>query len=117
MKKKFGRLGKPKIRLLATAPRLGSGRVVREHYDELAQIWKGSPATKQLGFGLSSNSSESPVPNTSSESLEEIDNSFSKQLNSSLGSPEPRTSYSILDGDCDKEDDENDPGKNSYKIC
>jgi hypothetical protein len=113
IKEKIRAIRKAYNKAVSNGTRSGSGKVVQEHYDELAQIWKGSPATEQLGFGISSNSSESPEPSTPSpESVEELDNSLLEQLDSSL---EPDKRYTILDGDCDEDD--NDAGINSYKIC
>jgi hypothetical protein len=38
---------------VTTGSRSGSGKIVLEHYDQLVQIWGGSPATKPLAFGTS----------------------------------------------------------------
>ena len=75
IKKGYNRI-KEKIRAIRKAynkavtndRRFGSGKVVQEYYEQLAEIWKGSPATEQLKFGvISSNNSEgSSVPSTPS---------------------------------------------------
>ncbi len=53
IKKEYNRI-KEKIRAIRKAynkavtngTRSGSGKIVQEHYDQLAEIWKGSPATE-----------------------------------------------------------------------
>lgn len=41
-----------------------SGKVGHEYFDQLSEIWKESPATEQLKFGISSNGNEGSAPST-----------------------------------------------------
>ena len=40
----------------------GSGKIVMEFYEELVNLWGGSPATKSLTFGVSLNSISNNTP-------------------------------------------------------
>lgn len=42
------------MKVLFCQLRSGSGKVVQEFYEELSEIWKGSPATEMLSFGIKS---------------------------------------------------------------
>ena len=46
--------------------RSGSGKLVYEFYDQLIDIWGGSPSTKPLSFGASTMDNPQPNPSTSS---------------------------------------------------
>ena len=37
---------------MAQGTRSGAGRVVQKYYDDLKELWKGSPATEKLDFGI-----------------------------------------------------------------
>ena len=88
-----------------------SGKIVQEHYDELAQIWKGSPATDKLGIGISSNSS--------------LNTSCTSRSSSAPGTPSDDpldTSQEHIEeepnlDDSGADDEENDAGMNGNVIC
>ena len=79
IKKGYNRI-KEKIRAIRKAynkavtndRRFGSGKVVQEYYEQLAEIWKGSPATEQLKFGvISSNNSEGSSVSSTPSTIED----------------------------------------------
>ena len=93
IKEKIRAIRKAYNKAVINGTRSGSGKVVQEHYDQLAEIWKGSPATEKLRFGISSNSCESLGPETSSSGSLGND-SFNDEFNATL------------DTDHDEEEDE-----------
>ena len=53
---------------VTTGSRSGSGKIVLEHYDQLVQIWGGSPATEPLIFGTSADEvNNAPTININTE--------------------------------------------------
>jgi len=50
----------------------GSGKIVIEHYDDLATIWGGSPSTKPLAFGVDSTGTLSSQVSESDENEETV---------------------------------------------
>ena len=53
---------------VTTGSRSGSGKLVLEHYDQLVQIWGGSPATEPLTFGTSTDQvNNAPTININTE--------------------------------------------------
>ena len=51
------------MKVLFCQLRSGSGKVVQEFYEELSEIWKGSPATEMLSFGIKSLDQQGNVGN------------------------------------------------------
>ena len=51
---------------VTTGSRSGSGKIVLEHFDQLVQIWGGSPATEPLTFGTNTDevNNKDDAPNT-----------------------------------------------------
>ena len=111
IKEKIRAIRKSYNKAVTNGTRSCSGKVVQEYYDQLAKIWKGSPSTEQLGFGISSNSSENSeaAPNTSSSDPVELDNSLLSELQDTP--PEPREDP-LLDASSD--DDDNDEGDYNF---
>ena len=120
IKKGYNRI-KEKIRAIrksynkAVTNGTGSGKIVQEYYDQLAEIWKGSPATEQLaiGFGISSNVGESSTSNTPSESSLELDNSLLSQLPETPAEADA-TEDPLLDDSSD--DGDNDEGDYNFIL-
>ena len=48
IKEKIWAIRKAYNKAVTNGTRSGSEKIVQEHYDQLAEIWKGSPATEQL---------------------------------------------------------------------
>ncbi len=65
IKEKIWAIRKAYNKAVTNGTRSGSEKIVQEHYDQLAEIWKGSPATEQFEFIISSNTNESTISNTS----------------------------------------------------
>ena len=52
VKEKIRAIRKAYNKAVTNGTRSGSGKVVQEYFDELAESWKGSPATEQLKHGI-----------------------------------------------------------------
>ena len=104
IKEKIRAIRKAYNKAVTNGTRSGSGKIVQEHYDQLAEIWKGSPATEQLEFGISSNTSESTISNTSSSTNDDI---------LDLSMETDTHDQDQLDPNSDEEDD-NDEGMNRF---
>ena len=61
---------------VTTGSRSGSGKIVLEHFEELKLIWGGSPATKPLSIGISSDMVNNDSTNSSSESVLETEEAY-----------------------------------------
>lgn len=114
IKEKIRQIRKAYNKAVTNGTRSGSGKVVQEHYDELAQIWKGSPATEQLEFGISSNANvgeESTAHSTcstpSTSSTPSMPSSGEDALDTSQEQIEESTT---LDDDSDADDEDNNAG-------
>ena len=107
IKEKIRAIRKSYNKAVTNGTRSGSGKIVQEYYDQLAEIWKGSPATEQLGFGISSNVGESSASNTPSESSLELDNSLLSQLPETPAEADA-TEDPLLDDSGDDGDNEGD---------
>ena len=51
MQEKLKEIRQSFSKAVTTGSRSGSGKIVLEHFDQLVQIWGGSPATESLTFG------------------------------------------------------------------
>ena len=112
IKEKIRQIRKAYNKAVTNGTRSGSGKIVQEHYDELAQIWKGSPATDKLGFGISSNASLNTSGTSSSSSAPGTPSDDPLDTSQEHIEEEPS-----LDDDSDADDDENDAGMNGNVIC
>ena len=110
IKEKIRAIRKCYNKAVTNGTRSGSEKIVQEYYDQLAEIWKGSPATEQLGFGISSNVGESSTStsNTPSELSSELDNSLLSQLSETPPDEAHATEDPLLDDSSD--DADNDEG-------
>ena len=59
IKEKIRAIRKSYNKAIANGTRSGSGKVVQEYYEDLRELWKGSPATEMLQLGITSISDES----------------------------------------------------------
>ena len=53
--------------------RFGSGRIIKEHWDSLIQIWGGAPGTVPLEYGESSLTGVQPDTENNADSIEKHD--------------------------------------------
>ena len=112
IKEKIREIRKAYNKAVTNGTRSGSGKIVQEHYDELAQIWKGSPATDKLGFGISSNASLNISGTSSSSSAPGTPSDDPLDTSQEHIEEEPN-----LDDDSDADDEGNDAGMNGNVIC
>ena len=54
IKEKVKNIRQDYSKAFVSGTRSGSGKIVIEHYDDLATIWGGSPSTEPLAFGVDS---------------------------------------------------------------
>ena len=66
-----------------------SGEIVKEFYEDLIKLWGGSPVTKSLTFGISSNSISNNIPSTSSSNTSPVNSCASSTSCSLKSSPSP----------------------------
>ena len=61
---------------VTTGSRSGSGKIGLEHFEELKLIWGGSPATKPLSVGISSDMVNNDTTNSSTECVLETEEAY-----------------------------------------
>ena len=99
---------------VTTGRRSGSGNTVMEFYEELVKLWGGSPATKSLTFGVSSNSISNNIPSTSSSNTSPVNSCASPTSCSLKSSPSLASENEVqhdspsgyIPTECDAEDEE-----------
>ena len=112
IKEKIQQIRKAYNKAVTNGTRSGSGKIVQEHYNELAQFWKGSPATDELGFDLSLNASLNTSSTSSRSSAPGTPSDDPLDTSQEHIEEEPN-----LDDDGDADDEENDAGTNGNVIC
>ena len=72
MKEKVKNIRQDYSKAVVTGTRSGSGKIVIEHYDDLATIWGGSPSTEPPAFGVDSTGTLSSQVSESDENEETV---------------------------------------------
>ena len=104
IKEKLKSIRQDYSKAVISGTRSGSGKIVSQHFDELASIWGGSPATEPLSFGI--DSSEILTASLPDEANDQEENDCS--LDSSLDSSRASTPFQPT-----KDDFENGGGNES----
>lgn len=72
IKEKVKNIRQDYSKAVVSGTRSGSGKIVIEHYDDLATIWGGSPSTEPLAFGVDSTGTLSSEVSESDENQETV---------------------------------------------
>ena len=97
IKEKLKRIRQDYSKAIISGTRRGRGKIVLQHFDKLASIWGGSPATEALSFGI--DSSEILTASLPDKANDQEENDCS--LNSSLDSSQASTPFQPTKYDCE----------------